>query len=693
MALKKLATQTAGRSAAPNARRRQSGLGSVMAGASSAAGLTPASPASGRYTVDDISAIIRGRGAIPMGVGLGDELFAKLGIQNGWDMVEQGDTGNMLPGGMSQAAREALGKYRFDWTPQGSRVENGWLTAFHPDGTQAARIFQGYEGETQNTIDAAALAAAGFAGVGALTGLGPLGGLGAAGGSSGASGSAGGGAAAGAGGGAAGMTAAEQIAFLSANGMTDAAIASSFPGLASAGGLTGVGAAGAGLGAAGAAEGATFTYATPGAEQSFGLLNAAGDAAAADAGMAAAMDAAGSWATPEALQAWGASAGVGVPELPAIAGLGAAGNSAPAVFNAAADSQAANAALGLGPTTGGVPSAVNLGSAGGLQSTGGGWGIFDPIAGAVSGAKDAVSGVIGEKGTDLLWNLGKGAIGTALAGGAANALAPKVDTSGLEANAASARDIANRQMSLAEKQYADQQALLSQYSPMIQELIKGQLTDQGLSRERSTAQWNDYTNVWRPTELAFNKQSMDFANPARYQQEADRAGVDAATQFDRAKQQQVRQLQMAGASPEKIAALTAAGDILAAKGTAGARSQAYRDSEMKGLNVLQGAASFGRNMPSTGIQTAALAGQQGQQGMAGVQGLSSMTATPATIASNLMGQSLNANNTATQSLLQAQNLGLQAANNRNAIFGDILGAGLGAIGMNGGFSSLFGGKP
>jgi hypothetical protein len=70
-----------------------------------------------------------------------------------------------------------------------------------------------------------------------------------------------------------------------------------------------------------------------------------------------------------------------------------------------------------------------------------------------------------------------------------------------------------------------------------------------------------------------------------------------------------------------------------------------------------------------------------------------MTATPATIASNLMGQSLNANNTATQSLLQAQNLGLQAANNRNAIFGDILGAGLGAIGMNGGFGSLFGGKP
>jgi hypothetical protein len=56
-----------------------------------------------------------------------------------------------------------------------------------------------------------------------------------------------------AGAGATGSTAAEQIAFLSANGMTDAAIAASYPELAAAGGLTGVG----GGAAAAAAGGAT----------------------------------------------------------------------------------------------------------------------------------------------------------------------------------------------------------------------------------------------------------------------------------------------------------------------------------------------------------------------------------------------------------------------------------------------------
>ncbi len=625
---------------------------------------------------------------IPIGQDVRNQLFGTISplANNGqggqWWMEQMtGESGQQLA--TERATPEALQKldgYTYDWAPSGTRNE-GWLTAYKPDGTQAGRYWQTDTSTTQSALEAAALAAAGFGGLGALTGLGPLGGLGAAGGAGGASGGAGGGAVGAGGGGLASSVGAGELtaglAEYAASGLPASIMNPAIPGLSAAG--------------AGAAAASPFSYAMPGAENSFSFMNAGAPQTGGFSGGLA------SSVTPAELTAGlGEYAASGLPASvmnPTIPGLGAVGSAAPAVFNAAADSQAANAALGLGPNAGSVPSAVNLGSAGGLQSTGGGWGIFDPIAGAVSGAKDAVAGVVGDKGADLLWNLGKGAIGSALAGGAANALAPKVDTSGLEANAASARDIANRQMSLAEKQYADQQALLSQYSPMIQELIKGQLTDQGLSRDRSTAQWNDDTSVWRPTELAFNKQSMDFANPARYQQEADRAGVDAATQFDRAKQQQVRQLQMAGASPEKIAALTAAGDILAARGTAGARSQAYRDSEMKGLNVLQGAASFGRNMPSTGIQTAALAGQQGQQGMAGVQGLSSMTATPATIASNLMGQSLNANNTATQSLLQAQNQGLQAANQRNAIFGDILGAGLGAIGMNGGFGSLFGGKP
>jgi hypothetical protein len=53
------------------------------------------------------------------------------------------------------------------------------------------------------------------------------------------------------------------------------------------------------------------------------------------------------------------------------AGAGTAGAGAGAYTTAAADSQAANAALGLGANSGSVPAAVDLGSAGGVMSTGG----------------------------------------------------------------------------------------------------------------------------------------------------------------------------------------------------------------------------------------------------------------------------------------------------------------------------------
>lgn len=719
--LKTLAKKAAGRNAEPDV-ARPAGLGSLMPGVASA-GLASAAPAAGpnQAVIEALAKQLRAQGgnwdiggldrasefarylaeggvtsldgaaiqtragtpdaSVPTGMNEGGETFETIrgtpetyGLQladgsvfNGWGRVPKYSNGGLMrwdrdimdlgvnEGGSSAGTTQINGGGEVFQIGHDDRGDGRvWLNA-----TRGADGKLSFSPEWQSTSDkdtiALVLGGLGAIGTAGLLGLGAGGG--AAAGSAG-SGAAGGAAGAGAGAGsaagtlAASVTPAEMAAGLSqyaASGLPASVMAPSIPGLAAAGGAV--------------AAPSLMASVTP-AELTAGLGEFAGSSIPAGA------------------------------MNPAIPGLVATGTSAaPAIISRAADSQAANAALGLGANSGSVPAAVNLGSAGGLASTGAGWGVLDPIANAVTGARDAVAGVVGDKGADLLMNLGKGAIGTALAGGAANALAPKVDTSGIEANAASARDIANRQMSLAEKQYADQQALLAQYSPMIQEMIRGQITDQGLSRDRSNAQWQDYTTTWRPLEQQFASTAASWGSPARFQQEADRAGVDAATQFDRAKQAQVRQLQMSGASPEKIAALTAAGDILAAKGTAGARSQAYRDAEMKGLNVLQGAASFGRNMPSTGIQVAGLAGQQGQQGLAGVQGLSNMTSTPAALASQLMGQSLNANNTATQSLLQAQNLGLQAANNRNAIFGDILGAGLGAIGMSGGLGQFFGGRP
>ena len=86
----------------------------------------------------------------------------------------------------------------------------------------------------------------------------------------------------------------------------------------------------------------------------------------------------------------------GVPTLAEVAAGSAAGGSAqPAVFNAAADSQAASAAAGYNPATmaTGTPSTVNLGSLGGTTATTGG------LQGAFDVAKQAGGDMLGSAGS------------------------------------------------------------------------------------------------------------------------------------------------------------------------------------------------------------------------------------------------------------------------------------------------------
>lgn len=259
------------------------------------------------------------------------------------------------------------------------------------------------------------------------------------------------------------------------------------------------------------------------------------------------------------------------------------------------------------------------------------------------------------------------------------------DTSGLNEAARTNAEIGKRQMDLAEKQYADSMALFEEFKPMLTEQIQQSITMQGKSIERSDEAWNFYNDTWKPVEQQLASRSLEMASPGRIAQESERAALETQGQYDAAMTESRRRLQMAGANPEKIAAIEAEGLLAAAKGVGGARGAARRDAENRAIAYLDNAAKFGRNMPSTSLATASLAGQQGQAATGGYGALASAATQPAAVTSNLYGAASNATSSAGSlfSSLASHDLATQISQ-ANAKLGG-LGAGVQLYGMlNGG---------
>ena len=131
------------------------------------------------------------------------------------------------------------------------------------------------------------------------------------------------------------------------------------------------------------------------------------------------------------------------------------------------------------------------------------------------------------------------------------------DTSGLNEAARTNAEIGKRQMDLAEKQYADSMALFEEFKPMLTEQIQQSITMQGKSIERSDEAWNFYNDTWKPVEQQLASRSLEMASPGRIAQESERAALETQGQYDAAMTESRRRLQMAGANPEKIAAIEA----------------------------------------------------------------------------------------------------------------------------------------
>lgn len=261
------------------------------------------------------------------------------------------------------------------------------------------------------------------------------------------------------------------------------------------------------------------------------------------------------------------------------------------------------------------------------------------------------------------------------------------DTSGINAAAQSNAAIAGRQQDLAEKQYADQMALFNEWKPMLTQQLQSSITAQQASTARSDQQWADYLKTWQPVEQQLAQKSLDYASPGRQAQAAQEAAGGVAAQYDTARSSGREDMIRAGLDPSAITSLESSGRLLEAKDKAGAANTARRTVESQGLAYLDNAAKFGRNMTSTGLAAAGLAGQQGGQVQSGYSSLVNATGAPAASASPLFQSAVSANNSSGSLYGNAAGMDAEGSiNNSNYWLGTLGGVGK-LYGMAGGFTS------
>lgn len=248
------------------------------------------------------------------------------------------------------------------------------------------------------------------------------------------------------------------------------------------------------------------------------------------------------------------------------------------------------------------------------------------------------------------------------------------DTSGINDAARANAGIAERQQTLAEKQYADQLALFNEYKPLLTQQLQNTIAEQAKSTARSDQQWDDYTKTWLPIGQTLAQKSTDWASPGRMQQAAQEAQAGVATQYDTARQQSREQMIAAGLDPSTIATIQASTGALEAKDRAGAANTARRTVEQQGMAYLDNAARFGRNMTSIGLAAAGLAGQQGSQATNNYASLANASAAPAASANPLFNSAVGSNSSAGGLYGNAANINnQQSLQNYNQMMGTIAG--------------------
>jgi hypothetical protein len=164
-------------------------------------------------------------------------------------------------------------------------------------------------------------------------------------------------------------------------------------------------------------------------------------------------------------------------------------------------------------------------------------------------------------------------------------------------------DIAQQQLGVAKAQLEWEKERARVQDPLIQKIIDQQVASGEANAARAESQWQAYRNLFAPVEERLVRDANEFDSQERKDRMAAEAGADVARGYLRARDSGLRGLERMGVNPnsDKFQALAHGMNLELAKDTAGAMNKARRDTELQGLAMRQGAAQFGRNMPTTGI--------------------------------------------------------------------------------------------
>ena len=251
------------------------------------------------------------------------------------------------------------------------------------------------------------------------------------------------------------------------------------------------------------------------------------------------------------------------------------------------------------------------------------------------------------------------------------------DMGGVNQAAVANAEIGREQLALAREELAANKLRQAEFDPLFKKLIAASIAQQDTATEQSASQWKSYKDTWQPIEQKLAKTAAEFDTPERRASEAAAAGADVGIQFDRQRDTLDRDLARSNISMSsgKALALKAGSALDQAKATAGAESSARRQVEQAGIGLVDNAARFGRNMTSTGIETARLslaAGQNAGGTMAQQQGV--VNAGMAGAQGFYQG-AVGANSSAGNLLLGAAGIEQQANASKNEMIGSLVGTG------------------
>ncbi len=152
------------------------------------------------------------------------------------------------------------------------------------------------------------------------------------------------------------------------------------------------------------------------------------------------------------------------------------------------------------------------------------------------------------------------------------------------------KDLANKQIALAQPVIDQQRAIAKQ-----------QMDIAGQNQANANEQWNYYKSTFQPVEQQTVRDAMNWDSPARKELLASKAEQDVAAGYDANAETAARNAMRYGGSPDSGAALALrqSAGLSRAKDMALVSNEATQNVDQQGVALRSGVANFGRNMPNT----------------------------------------------------------------------------------------------